>query len=471
MSYERHVMYPRIASLALAASLPLFTLAGPATGAAAAPLPPAQAPAALTAAPAAVTPAPKNVIVMIGDGMGFNQLDAGTLFRDGTSSGQVNVTAGGSISHVAGVLPPELAGSDVQLSVRTTQYGASYDPSAAWSSFGYVLDNPTDSAAAATAMATGTKTSNGAIGVDITGATLENLTEYAVATGRKAGVVTTVPFSHATPAGFSAHDVDRNHYKAIARDQLNSKLSVVMGAGHPWYTDNHNKRSSAKYTYLYKSDYKRLARGTSGFTYLTSKKRFKALTTGSAPKRVFGLARVASTLQEKRKGATDVPGAKLNGVPSLAMMTAGALNVLDSDPDGLFLMVEGGAIDWANHASEKGRVLEETGDFLDAIGAVNSWVETHSSWAETLLIVTADHESGYLTGAGSNPDWTAITGTAGAVPAMSYHSSGHTRQLVPLFARGAGASLFTAEVVGDDPVRGAYVDNTSIAAVVERLWP
>lgn len=465
MSYERHVMYPRIASLVLAASLPLLTLTNPGSSATAAPLVP-------SVAPAAVAPAPKNVIVMIGDGMGFNQLDAGTLYRDGTSSGQVNVSAtDGLLSRVAGALPPELAASDVRLSVRTTQYGGSYDPSSAWSSFGNVLVNPTDSAAAATAMATGTKTSNGAIGVDINGAVLENLTEYAIAHGRKAGVVTSVPFSHATPAGFSAHDTSRNNFKAIARDQLRSKLSVVMGAGNPWYTDNHNKRSRPHYTYLYKSDYRRLVHGTSGFTYLSSKKSFTRLTSGSTPKRVFGVARVASTLQQKRSGSTSVPGAKRNAVPSLATMTKGALNVLDSDPDGLFLMVEGGAIDWANHANQKGRLIEEADDFLDAIGAVNSWVETHSSWDETLLIVTADHESGYLAGAGSNPDWTAITGTAGSVPSMSFNSGGHTKQLVPLFARGAGASAFTGEVVGDDPVRGAFVDNTSIAAVVERLWP
>ncbi len=470
MSYERHVMFPRLASLALAASLPLLTVANPATRATAAPLVPARAPAGVTAVPAAVAPAPRNVIVMIGDGMGFDQLDAGTLYRDGTSSGQVDVSAtGGLLSRVAGVLPSELASSDVQLAMRTTQYGGTYDPSAAWSNFGNVLVNPTDSAAAATAMATGTKTLNGAIGVDVNGATLENLTEYAIATGRKAGVVTSVPFSHATPAGFSAHDTSRDHYKAIARDQLRSKLSVIMGAGHPKYTDD-NLRRSATYTYLYKSDYRRLVRGTSGFTYLSSKKRFTALTKGSTPKRVFGLARVATTLQEKRSGSTSEPGTKRNAVPSLATMARGALNVLDRDPDGLFLMVEGGAIDWANHANEKGRLVEEVDDFLHAVSAVNTWVETHSSWDETLLVVTADHESGYLTGVGSNPDWTAITGTAGSVPSMTFHSNGHTRQLVPLFAHGAGASVFTGEVLGDDPVRGAYLDNTSIAAVVERLW-
>lgn len=435
-------------------------------------------PPAGQAAPAPVTPAalvaspPKNVIVMIGDGMGFNQLDAGTLFRYGTSYSQVHVDAGSGVrTRLPSVLPPQLAASDVRLAVRTTQFGGTYDPVRAWADFDTVRANPTDSAAAATAMATGVKTRNAAIGVDVTGATLQNVAEYAIADGRAAGVVTSVPFSHATPAGFSAHDTDRDHYKAIARDQLRSKLSVVMGAGHPRYTDNHTRRTTPKYTYLYKADYQRLTSGSSGFSFLTSKTAFEKLATGATPSRVFGIARVGSTLQQRRSGTTGTTGARRNAVPSLATMARGALNVLDADPDGFFLMVEGGAIDWANHDRQKGRLLEEAGSFLDAIAAVNAWVETHSSWAETLLIVTADHESGYLTGTGSDPDWTPLTGRAGNVPAMAYHSSGHTTQLVPFFARGAGADRFAPMVVGSDPVRGDYLDNTAVATAIRGLWP
>ncbi len=428
---------------------------------------PAGAQPAATASPAA----PKNVIVMIGDGMGFNQLDATGLYRYGTSAAQVEVDAGtGAITRAASTQVPELAAADVKLAIQTTQAGGTYDPTTAWSSFGDVLKNPTDSAAAATAMATGVKTSNGAIGVDPAGRSLEDLAELAISKGRKAGVVTTVPFSHATPAGFSAHEATRASYKAIARDQVNSKLSVVMGAGNPWYTDNHNRRSSPKYTYLYKSDYRALTAGRTGFSYLSTKTAFDKLATGDAPSRVFGIARVASTLQQERSGSTSKPGAPRNAVPTLATMAKGALNVLDADPDGFFVMIEGGAIDWANHAHQSGRVLEEGTDFLKAIAAVNNWVETNSSWDETLLIVTADHESGYLTGRGADPNWTKITGAPGAVPLMGWHSGGHTKQLVPFFARGAGATYFTDEVIGSDPVRGAYIDNTSVQKVVAALW-
>ena len=413
---------------------------------------------------------PKNVIVMIGDGMGFNQLDAAGLYRHGTTAAQASVPAGGTSRPADNPPVPELADFDVQLAMRTTQAGGTYDPAAAWTKFGYVLSAPTDSAAAATAMATGVKTYNEAIGVGPDRKPRQNLAELAIATGRKAGVVTTVPFSHATPGSFSAHDTDRDDYRNIARDQLNSKLAVVMGAGHPWYTDNHNKRSSGRYTYLYQSDYLKLKAGRTGFRFLSALSSFDRLTRGEAPARVFGIARVASTLQQQRSGVTSRPGAQLNPVPTLTTMTKGALNVLDADPDGLFLLIEGGAIDWSNHANQTGRLLEETGSFLDAVQAVTEWVETNSSWQETLLIVTADHESGYLTGRGADPDWTVITGSKGAVPQVSWHSAKHTKQVVPFFARGRGATGFGEVVVGTDPVRGAYIDNTSVARVVRQLW-
>jgi alkaline phosphatase len=466
---DRFMKPPRIRCLPLSLALVAISLPAFAQTGIAAPI--ASPAAAVPVAVAGQLKSPKNVIVMIGDGMGFNQLDAAGLYRYGTSAAQVAVDAStGAIVRAPGTHVPELAAADVKLAVRTTQYGASYDPAKAWASFGYVLKNPTDSAAAATAMATGVKTDNGAIGVDPNNKLVENLSELAIRTRRSAGVVTSVPISHATPAGFTVHESSRNSYQAIARDQLRSNLSVVMGAGNPWYTDNNKLRRSAKYTYLYKSDYQKLKDRKSGFTYLASKASFDKLTKGTAPKRVFGLARVASTLQQKRSGTTSKTGAKRNAVPSLATMTKGALNVLDADRDGFFVMIEGGAIDWANHANQKGRLVEETSDFLQAIAAVNTWVQTKSSWDETLLIVTADHESGYLTDDRADPDWTMLTGRKGSVPDMSWHTRDHTSQLVPFYARGSAAPAFTDAVVGQDPVRGAYLDNTSIQKVVAGLW-
>ncbi len=95
----------------------------------------------------------------------------------------------------------------------------------------------------------------------------------------------------------------------------------------------------------------------------------------------------------------------IDTVPTLEEMTKAALNILDDDPDGLFLMIEGGAVDWASHANQSGRMIEEHIDFDNSVQAVVDWVQKNSNWGETLLIVTSDHETGYLTGPGSDPSW------------------------------------------------------------------
>jgi alkaline phosphatase len=127
--------------------------------------------------------------------------------------------------------------------------------------------------------------------------------------------------------------------------------------------------------------------------------------------------------------------------------TVGALNVLDSDQDGLFLMVEGGAIDWASHGNQSGRMIEEQVDFDNAVQAVVDWVKANSNWGETLLIVTGDHETGYLTGPSSDPTWEPIVNSgAGVLPGMEWHSGSHTNSLIPVYAKGDAARLFNRAV-------------------------
>ena len=157
-----------------------------------------------------------------------------------------------------------------------------------------------------------------------------------------------------------------------------------------------------------------------------------------------------------------------------------ALNVLNRDPDGFAVIIEGGAVDWANHANQKGRMIEEQMDFNAAVAAVVDWVDTNSNWDETLLIVTADHETGYLWGSDSGPAGSGKersnprcfapirdNGT-GVMPGMTYYSGGHTNSLVPLYAKGAGVDLFAHQTWDFDQVRGGYVNNTAIFDVMER---
>jgi alkaline phosphatase len=123
-------------------------------------------------------------------------------------------------------------------------------------------------------------------------------------------------------------------------------------------------------------------------------------------------------------------------------------------------------------------VIEEQIDFNRAVEAVCEWVEANDGWDETLVIVTADHETGYLTGpgsgAGSGPGgatWKPLVGNgAGELPGMQWHSGGHTNSLVPLHARGRGWHTFWFQKLKADPVRGLYMDNTDIAKIVFRLW-
>ncbi len=285
-------------------------------------------------------------------------------------------------------------------------------------------------------------------------------------------------FSHATPAAYVAHNADRNDYLGIATEMIDSELSVIMGAGHPGYDDSHRELATPSYTYVSADDHVRLTSGQTGFEYIEEKSQFEALAAGEdVPERVFGLAQVASTLQQGRAatGEENAPyDTPLNDVPSLETMTEGAFNVLEQDEDGFFLMVEGGAIDWTGHANDTARNIEETQDFNASVEAAIEWLESddsEASWDDTLIIVTADHETGYLAGPGSDPGWTAMTGEAGELPSVDWYSGGHTNMVVPVWAKGAGREALFARADATDPLRGTYIDNTDLANVLlEDLW-
>ncbi len=156
-------------------------------------------------------------------------------------------------------------------------------------------------------------------------------------------------------------------------------------------------------------------------------------------------------------------------------MSRAALNVLDNDKDGFFLMIEGGAVDWAGHANQTGRLIEEQTDFNKTVEAVMAWVARYSNWGETLLVVTGDHETGNLWGPGSGMvDGLAryapiINRGPGKVPGVQWNSGDHTNQLIPLFAKGKSADFLKTYVRASDPVRGAYIDNTDLAELLFRV--
>lgn len=420
-----------------------------------------------------VKKAPKNIIYMIGDGMGYNHVAAANLYESGQTRYQVEGEAGSELSEVPGEAVQVYEGHEwSQLAMTTFQYENSYEPDRAWADHNYVNEKFTDSAAAGTAMATGEKTVNGKIGVDENNTAVENTSERAKAQGKAAGVVSSVPFSHATPAAWAAHNPNRNDLIPMAEEMINSDLDVIMGAGHPFFNNDHEKVSTAYQKYMSVEQYERLSNGETDFTFLEEDSDFQALAQGDVEaERYFGLAQVADTLQHDRSGDSLVPyDTPLNDVVDLATMSEGALNVLNQDEDGFHLMIEGGAIDWAGHANDIARDIEEVQAFNEAVEAVVTWVEENSSWDETLVIVTADHETGYLSGQGEDPDYRALTGAAGEVPTHDYYSRNHTNMLVPVFFRGAGSEDIARSTTGTDPVRGEYIDNVTIANLTLDKW-
>ncbi|MDJ0767190.1 MAG: alkaline phosphatase [Ilumatobacter sp.] len=425
-------------------------------------------------------PATKNVIVMIADGWGYNHVDAASYFEYGKPDRQL-----------FNRFPVELAMSTyMAYEEGHACSGVGYDPDAAWADFAYVTTCATDSAAAATTMSTGVKTDSGTIGLDIDDQPLVHALERAEERGMATGVVTSVQLSHATPAGFVAHNVYRGNYADIANEMIyDSATDVVMGAGHPFYDDDGLPQVPAipkDWRYVGgDATWWDLAAGTAGgdadgdgfddpWLLIDERAEFQGLMSGPTPARVFGVAPVEDTLQLNRGGdylADPFVVPFIESVPTLEEMTAAALNILDDDPDGMFLMVEGGAVDWASHGNygpnASGRMIEEFIDFERSVETVVDWVKRHSNWGETLLIVTGDHETGYLNGPGSDPTWEPIVNNgAGTLPGMEWHSPDHTNSLIPLFAKGAAARMLRHAADYHDGVRGPYLDNTQLAEVL-----
>jgi len=424
---------------------------------------------------------PKNIIVMISDGCGYNHIAATGLFCEGKADAAVYHTF------------------DVKLAMSTFPANGSYEPDKAWQDFDYVKANYTDSAAAATALATGVKTNSGVLGMDAKLRPVPNVVERAESLGKATGVVSSVLFTSATPAGFVVHNKSRNDFGRIGADMvLKSEVDVIMGAGHPLFDGYGRLRPGGDFQYIGAPGvwWNTMREGKAGadvdadhngimddvWTAIETREQFQELATGPAPKRVFGLARVPMATQQERPSDRD-PGDDLpdqvpfiESVPTLSEMTAGALNVLDDDPDGFFLMIEGGAVDLAGHRNQAGRMIEEQRDFDQAAKTVVEWVEANSSWTETLVIVTADHETGYLTvekTAATPIPWASLPLTvekAGDMPKVRWNSGQHTNSLVPLYAKGAGANQLPPRAAGTDPKRGPYIDNTAVGQLVFHLW-
>lgn len=253
----------------------------------------------------------------------------------------------------------------------------------------------TGSAASATALATGYKTTINTIGMNGDGTEdYTTMAEMAKAKGMKVGIVSSVSIDHATPACFYAHTPDRNNYYSIGQDLCASDFDYFAGGGVRW-----NKYDSDKETTGLAEDINLFldAAEENGYTYVNTRSAFDALASGD--EKIIATLEMFETSVSSNSAALpytiDLDEYDENNSITLSEFTAKGIELLDNDDEGFFLMVEGGKIDWACHANDVVSAALNTVEFDNAIGEALAFYEEHPD--ETLIIITGDHECGGLT--------------------------------------------------------------------------
>lgn len=233
----------------------------------------------------------------------------------------------------------------------------------------------TDSAAAATAIACGKKTETGILGLSRHGERLQSSAELAKSKGKKVGIISSCPLNHATPAGFYAHVKSRGQAKDIAWNLLESDFDYFAGGG---------VMGCEKETFDEGKDFFEFAR-TKGYKIVVD-----------SPKDFFKLSKDDGKIiacSQSWKNMQFAISCKTPNSPSLADYVSKAIEVLDNK-NGFFVMCEGGLIDWVCHANDPASVILETLDFNEAVKKALEFAKKHPD--ESLVIVTADHETGAL---------------------------------------------------------------------------
>ncbi len=326
----------------------------------------------------------KNVIFLIGDGMGLNHVHAARVSADT----MLNIERADAVGLI-------------------NTYSANK----------YI----TDSAAGGTALASGVKTKNGMIGMNPDSVAVYSILHDAQKNKLATGIVVTSSVTHATPASFVAHQINRKMEDEIAEDIVNSSLDVFIGGGSKFFMQ---RKDSANL-----------------ITKLTEKG--------------YGMY---FSLEEAAQSSTEKKGVLLaeNGMPSiqngrgnmLPEATKLALNILSKNKKGFFLMVEGSQIDWAAHDNNLEGVIQETLDFDKAVGIAMDFADKNKG---TLVIITADHETGGM----------QITGKSRKTKELKavFTTTDHSPVPVPLYAYGTGADKFSA-----------FMNNTDIKPLLFKLY-
>lgn len=327
---------------------------------------------------------PKNIIFLIGDGMGVSQVFSG------------------------------LVGNRGKLFIENCRH---IGFSKTQSSDNFI----TDSAAGGTALSCGVKTYNGAIGVNPDTIPVKSILEEAEENGLATGLVSTSAITHATPASFIAHQKKRSMYEEIAADFLKTDIDVFIGGGLAHFIGRKDKRNLL-------SELKE-----KGYTVENDITKIQKIKKG----KLAGLTAQVHNGRMAERG------------DMLPIATQTAINILDnnSGDKGFFMMVEGSQIDWGGHANSTIYIAEDMLDFDRAVGKA---IKFAAKDGETLVVVTADHETGGLGINGGDFNTGKVKG--------GFTTGGHTAVMVPVFSYGPGAEEFIG-----------IMDNTDIHAKMKKL--
>ena len=290
----------------------------------------------------------KYVFYFIGDGMGVNQVN-GTEMYLAEQEGRIGVTP--------------LLFTTFPVGTMATTFSAT--------------NSVTDSSAAGTALATGVKTYNGAIGMDDDKNVLQTVAERAKKAGKRVGVTTSVSVDHATPAAFYAHQPKRSMYYEIALDLPKAGFDFYAGSGFLKPSTTADKKEVPSIFPIIEE---------AGYTVARGLDEYKAKA-ADAKKMVL--------IQKEGATPSSLPYAidRKDGDLSLAEITESAVSFLTKgNSKGFFLMVEGGKIDWACHSNDLATTFEEVIDLDNAVKVAYEFYKKHPK--ETLIVVTADHETG-----------------------------------------------------------------------------
>ena len=307
--------------------------------------------------------------------------------------------------------------------------------------------------------------------------------------GYACGSVTTAGASHATPAGTAGHTRSRSNGNKIFHQMLfDGALDVIVGFCNPNYDGAGNKLDTPKPQQYgaNEEDWKKIQSGDigEGWKYLDSRTELLKIISGEqpAPQKLLFFARSGVSynfLKGDQWSGEKLVQAEGSEVPTLAELTQGALKVLEKNEKGFYLQVEEATVDGGNHGNNLLRAIRSIRMLNETVQRIAEWVEKNSSWEETLVIVTADHDTGGYWGLDADkpeslfalPKWNGL----GQLPTGKYYTNAHTNLPVAVYMRGRDADKVGEYLRGTDPKLGGlwnfdgrYIDNTDVYKIMRR---